>query len=145
MAMGTDVLRQPVVQLLLCSGQRLRGRAGHGGMSMDNTFVPSTTITRKAPLTHSAVTCGKTCQNTATSLKRPEVKAGSHTAATEAGAVSARFGDNPLSMSRHADQPVLFNRPPAPITGRRMLRHNAIEAWQPFLKTGWTICHPLKR
>jgi len=34
------------------------------------------------------------------------------------------------------------DRPPALVTGRRMLRHNAIEAWQTMLKTGWSRCHP---
>ena len=34
---------------------------------------------------------------------------------------------------------------PTLITGRRMLRHNAIEAWQTMLKTGWTRCHPPRR
>ncbi|WP_370586396.1 DUF1651 domain-containing protein [Synechococcus sp. TAK9802] len=28
-------------------------------------------------------------------------------------------------------------RPPEPMTRRRMLRHNAIEAWQTMQKTGW--------
>ena len=31
---------------------------------------------------------------------------------------------------------------PTLITGRRMLRHNAIEAWQTMLKTGWSRCLP---
>ena len=34
---------------------------------------------------------------------------------------------------------------PTLITGRRMLRHNAIEAWQTTLKTGWTRCHQPRR
>jgi hypothetical protein len=29
-------------------------------------------------------------------------------------------------------------RPPEPMTRRRMLRHNAIEAWHTMQKTGWT-------
>ena len=33
-------------------------------------------------------------------------------------------------------------RPPVPITRRRMLRHNAIEAWQTMKKTGWRQCAP---
>ena len=33
-------------------------------------------------------------------------------------------------------------RPPVPQTRRRMLRHNAIEAWQTMLKTGWKCCAP---
>ena len=35
--------------------------------------------------------------------------------------------------------------PPGPLipqTRRRMLRHNAIEAWQTMLKTGWRRCPP---
>ena len=28
-------------------------------------------------------------------------------------------------------------RPPEPMIRRRMLRHNAIEAWQTMQKTGW--------
>ena len=28
-------------------------------------------------------------------------------------------------------------RPPEPMTRRRMLRHNAIEAWETMRKTGW--------
>ncbi|WP_413440644.1 DUF1651 domain-containing protein [Synechococcus sp. MIT S1220] len=32
--------------------------------------------------------------------------------------------------------------PPVPQTRRRMLRHNAIEAWQSMLKTGWRRCAP---
>ena len=32
--------------------------------------------------------------------------------------------------------------PPTPITRRRMLRHNAIAAWQTMLKTGWRQCSP---
>ena len=28
-------------------------------------------------------------------------------------------------------------RPPEPMTRRRLLRHNAIEAWQTMQKTGW--------
>ena len=33
-------------------------------------------------------------------------------------------------------------RPPEPMTRRRMLRHNAIEAWQTMRKTGWRRCPP---
>ena len=33
-------------------------------------------------------------------------------------------------------------RPPEPMTLRRMLRHNAIEAWETMLKTGWRRCSP---
>nr|WP_115093539.1 DUF1651 domain-containing protein [Synechococcus sp. UW106] len=33
-------------------------------------------------------------------------------------------------------------RPPVPHTRRRMLRHNAIEAWDKMLKTGWRRCSP---
>ena len=33
-------------------------------------------------------------------------------------------------------------RPPVPMTQRRMLRHNAIEAWSTMLKTGWVRCRP---
>ena len=33
-------------------------------------------------------------------------------------------------------------RPPVPQTRRRMLRHNAIEAWDKMLKTGWRRCRP---
>ena len=33
-------------------------------------------------------------------------------------------------------------RPPVPQTRRRMLRHNAIEAWQTMLKTGRKCCAP---
>ena len=29
-----------------------------------------------------------------------------------------------------------------PMTQRRMLRHNAIEAWQRIQKTGWVRCRP---
>ena len=32
--------------------------------------------------------------------------------------------------------------PPVPQTLRRMLRHNAIEAWQTMLKTGCKRCNP---
>ena len=32
--------------------------------------------------------------------------------------------------------------PPVPQTRRRMLRHNAIEAWNTMLKTGWRRCPP---
>ena len=31
-------------------------------------------------------------------------------------------------------------RPPEPMTRRRMLRHNAIEAWQTMQKAGWRRC-----
>ena len=31
-------------------------------------------------------------------------------------------------------------RPPAPQARRRMLRHNAIEAWDKIFKTGWRRC-----
>ena len=31
---------------------------------------------------------------------------------------------------------------PIPQTRRRMLRHNAVEAWQTMLKTGWRKCSP---
>ena len=31
---------------------------------------------------------------------------------------------------------------PIPETRRRMLRHNAIEAWETMLKTGWRKCSP---
>ena len=31
---------------------------------------------------------------------------------------------------------------PIPQTRRRMLRHNAIEAWDTMLKTGWRRCSP---
>ena len=33
-------------------------------------------------------------------------------------------------------------RPPEPMTRRRMLRHNAIEACQTMQKTGWRHCSP---
>ena len=33
-------------------------------------------------------------------------------------------------------------RPPEPMTRRRMLRHNAIEAWQTMQKAGWRRCPP---
>ena len=33
-------------------------------------------------------------------------------------------------------------RSPVPMTQRRMLRHNAIEAWQTMQKTGWRRCPP---
>ena len=33
-------------------------------------------------------------------------------------------------------------RPPEPMTRRRILRHNAIEAWQTMQKTGWRRCPP---
>ena len=32
--------------------------------------------------------------------------------------------------------------PPVPLTRRRMLPHNAIEAWNTMKKTGWRPCHP---
>ena len=32
--------------------------------------------------------------------------------------------------------------PPEPMTRRRLLRHNAIEAWQTMQKTGWRRCPP---
>jgi hypothetical protein len=32
--------------------------------------------------------------------------------------------------------------PAQPMTSRRMLRHNAIEAWTTMLKTGWRRCSP---
>ena len=31
---------------------------------------------------------------------------------------------------------------PVPMTRRRMLRHNAIEAWNTMKKKGWRPCHP---
>ena len=33
-------------------------------------------------------------------------------------------------------------RPPVPMTRRRTLRHNAIEAWETMQKTGWRRCPP---
>ena len=33
-------------------------------------------------------------------------------------------------------------RPPVPMTERRMLRQNAIEAWGTMQKTGWRPCTP---
>ncbi len=33
-------------------------------------------------------------------------------------------------------------RPPVPRARRRMLLHNAIEAWGKMLKTGWRRCNP---
>ena len=33
-------------------------------------------------------------------------------------------------------------RPPVPQTRRRMLRHNAVEAWRTMQKTGWVRCRP---
>ena len=33
-------------------------------------------------------------------------------------------------------------RPPVAQTRRRMLRHNAIEAWEMMRKTGWRRCPP---
>mgnify|MGYP002000923045 CR=1 FL=1 len=33
-------------------------------------------------------------------------------------------------------------RSPEPMTQRRMLRHNAIEAWSTMLKNGWVRCRP---
>ena len=32
--------------------------------------------------------------------------------------------------------------PPVPQTRRRMLRHNAIDAWKQMQKTGWQRCSP---
>ncbi len=32
--------------------------------------------------------------------------------------------------------------PPEPQSRRRMLRHNAMEAWETMLKTGWRRCSP---
>ena len=32
--------------------------------------------------------------------------------------------------------------PPEPMTRRRLLRHNAIEAWETMRKTGWRRCPP---
>ena len=32
--------------------------------------------------------------------------------------------------------------PPVPQTRRRMLRHNAIDAWKQMQKTGWQQCSP---
>ena len=36
-------------------------------------------------------------------------------------------------------------RSPVPMTRRRTLRHNAIEAWQTMQETGWRRCPPLVR
>ena len=36
-------------------------------------------------------------------------------------------------------------RSPVPMTQRRMLRHNAIEAWGTMQKTGWRRCTPPMR
>tara|TARA_B100001093_G_scaffold315929_1_gene301417 strand:- start:740 stop:1042 length:303 start_codon:yes stop_codon:yes gene_type:complete len=33
-------------------------------------------------------------------------------------------------------------RQPVPQTQRRMLRHNAVDAWQKMLKSGWQRCAP---
>ena len=66
MAMGADVVRKPVVQLLLSSGQWLRGRAGHEGMRMNNTFVPLGQAARKVVRSIAAVRCGRRERNTAT-------------------------------------------------------------------------------
>ena len=33
-------------------------------------------------------------------------------------------------------------QPPIPQARRRMLRHNAVEAWKTMLKTGWHQCAP---
>ena len=33
-------------------------------------------------------------------------------------------------------------KPPVPLTRQRMLRHNAIEAWNTMKKTGWRPCRP---
>ncbi|WP_041434390.1 DUF1651 domain-containing protein [Synechococcus sp. CC9605] len=33
-------------------------------------------------------------------------------------------------------------RSPVPMTQRRLLRHNAIKAWQTMQKTGWRRCPP---
>ena len=33
-------------------------------------------------------------------------------------------------------------RPPEPMTRRRLLRHNAIEAWETMQRTGWRRCPP---
>ena len=32
--------------------------------------------------------------------------------------------------------------PPVPLIRRRMLRHNAVEAWGTMQKTGWVRCRP---
>ena len=54
----------------------------------------------------------------------------------------------PDQASAHAQWVILRTfhwRPPdypIPQTRRRMLRHNAIEAWETMLKTGWERCRP---
>ena len=54
----------------------------------------------------------------------------------------------PDASTAHAEWVILrtfhWRQPdyPIPQTRRRMLRHNAIEAWQTMQKTGWRRCPP---
>ena len=53
--------------------------------------------------------------------------------------------DNPSAHAEWVAVNTYYWIPPGPLipqTRRRMLRHNAIEAWQTMLKTGWRRCPP---
>ena len=47
---------------------------------------------------------------------------------------------NPNHISQRTVKDCVPPRPPEPITRRRMLRHNVIEAWETTRKTGWRPC-----
>ena len=51
-------------------------------------------------------------------------------------------GDRACAVGRHQDLQYVPPRPPEPMTRRRMLQHNAIEAWETMQKTGWRRCPP---
>ena len=42
----------------------------------------------------------------------------------------------------HRTHSYVPTHPPEPMTRRRLLRHNAIEAWETMRKTGWRRCPP---
>ena len=87
------------------------------------------------------------------SMTEPEV-AGSdptliQTTAVEDGDETVQLCQfRPTSMSTHAKWVEVRTfqwkppYPPVPKTSRRMLRQNAIHAWQTMLKTGWVRCRP---
>ena len=66
-------------------------------------------------------------------------------AAAEALSLQARHGDRACAVVAVRTYGYVPPRPPVPMTSRRTLRHNAIEAWETMQKTGWRRCPPLVR
>ena len=77
--------------------------------------------------------------------KRLVVRGGCIPNSSRSSVTSSPTQRRSTSVGGHRTYSYVPPRPPEPMTRRRMLRHNAIEAWQTMQKTGWRRCPPLVR